>query len=149
MNVQANYVVQGFLLALLLPIVGLVAGKFNSKQSNGKAAEVIDYEELPKVASLPAGLNKGKTLFLQKCASCHHVFKEITGPALKDFQHRGQWANREKLHEWIKNPALFMINDIYTRQLKAKYITTMTPFPDISNEEVNAIADYIIWVAEN
>ena len=149
MNVQANYVVQGFLLALLLPVAGLVVSKFNSDNPTHKEVQAIDHVESPKPVALPAALIKGKTLFLQKCASCHHVFKEMTGPALKDFQNRGQWADRDKLHEWIKNPALFMKNDLHTQQLKVKYITTMSAFPDISKEEVNAIADFIIWNAEN
>jgi hypothetical protein len=73
----------------------------------------------------------------------------MTGPALKDFQNRGQWADRDKLHEWIKNPALFMKNDLHTKQLKVKYLTTMTAFPEITKEDVNAIADYIIWTSEH
>lgn len=146
---QVNYVVQGFLLALLLPVVGLVLNKINSNSSTREAIEVADVIDAPKASTVPSGLNKGKNLFLQKCASCHHISKDMTGPALKDFQHRGQWADREKLHEWIKNPALFMKNDLHTQQLKVKYITIMNAFPDISKEEVNAIADYIIWTAEN
>ena len=149
MNVQANYVVQGFLLALLLPAVGWVLSKVNSKESIPGAVDVVEYRGTSATTPFPSSLNKGKTLFLQKCASCHHVFKEMTGPALKDFQHRGQWADRDKLHEWIKNPALFMKNDSYTKQLKGKYIITMTAFSEISKEEVNAITDYIIWASEN
>jgi cytochrome c2 len=149
MNVQANFVVQGFLLALLLPVAGLVLSKINQNETTRKTVQVIDYEPAPTTKSFPAELNQGKNLFLQKCASCHHISKDMTGPALKDFQHRGQWADREKLHEWIKNPALFMKNDLHTQQLKVKYITTMSAFPDISKEEVNAIADFIIWNAEN
>ena len=146
---QANYVVQGFMLALLVPLVGLVLSKINSHQSTSETVGVSEANNSQIPASFPSGLNKGKTLFLQKCASCHHVFREMTGPALKDFQNRGQWADRDKLHEWIKNPALFMKNDLHTKQLKVKYLTTMTAFPEITKEDVNAIADYIIWTSEH
>lgn len=85
----------------------------------------------------------GKKLFLSKCASCHNVFRDGAGPALGGFEERGLWADQNKLHEWIKDPAAFMKKDIYTRKLKEKYRSMMTAFPDITKEEVNAIAQYI------
>ena len=149
MNAQANYVIQGFLIALLFPVAGFIMNKIKSAEKVNETIFVRDKEELSESAPPSPELNKGKNLFLQKCATCHQLFRESTGPALNGFQYRGSWADRDKLHEWIKNPALYIKSDMYTKQLKEKYVGTMTGFPDISKEEVNTIADYIIWAAEN
>ncbi len=37
-----------------------------------------------------------------------------------------------------------MKNDPYTRELKKQYGTMMTGFPDITRNEVDAIADFLI-----
>lgn len=143
MNGQVSYVIRGFLLALLLPVAGIVMNKISnevSRDTNRQVAE-IDLNE-PSVDG--AHSSKGRSFFMQKCASCHHLVKEGTGPPLTGFQHRGQWADRDKLHQWIQNPALFMKNDLYTKKLKEKYVVMMTSFPDISKEEVDEIADYIV-----
>ena len=87
----------------------------------------------------------GKVLFASKCATCHNVFKKITGPALGGFQEKenGKWANIKDLTAWIKNPAGFMAGDPYTTALKAEYGTIMQASPDITEAEVTAIASYI------
>ncbi|HZI53029.1 MAG TPA: c-type cytochrome [Chitinophagaceae bacterium] len=144
MNAQANYVVQGFLLALLLPSVGFIMNKINSAGTTDETTPGVVYEELKKPDLGNAVTYKGKNLFFQKCASCHHLTKEGTGPALMGFQERGPWADRNKLHEWVKNPPLFMKSDLYTKKLKEKYGSAMTAFPDITREDVEAIAEYII-----
>lgn len=81
---------------------------------------------------------------MSRCASCHSLFKDGTGPGLLDFQERGQWADRTQLYEWVKNPLAFMKKDPYTRELKKQYGTMMTGFPDITRDEVDAIADFLI-----
>jgi mono/diheme cytochrome c family protein len=43
----------------------------------------------------------GKTLFINNCATCHSVTKEITGPALAGVDQRV--SDRKLLHEWIRN----------------------------------------------
>ncbi|MBK9959253.1 MAG: c-type cytochrome [Chitinophagaceae bacterium] len=39
----------------------------------------------------------GKALFLGKCAACHNVFKDMTGPALGGLEERGKWADHNEL----------------------------------------------------
>jgi mono/diheme cytochrome c family protein len=87
----------------------------------------------------------GRALFNSKCASCHNIFKVATGPALGGFQERadGKWADIKELHAWIKSPAAYMANDAYTKGLFAEYKSMMTPFGDITEAEVSAIAAYI------
>lgn len=88
--------------------------------------------------------SKGKSLFMGKCASCHTIFKNLTGPGLIGFEDRGPWPERKNVYAWIRNPSAFMQKNKYTRELKAQYGSMMTAFPDLTDEEVDAICAYII-----
>lgn len=86
----------------------------------------------------------GAQLFQQNCASCHGVHKDLAGPALSGLESRGPWGDRQELYKWIKNPAAYMANDEYTSKLKDQYGgVVMMAFPTLSNEEIDAIVDYI------
>lgn len=85
----------------------------------------------------------GKTLFMSKCAACHNVFKDGTGPALMGLEERHKWADHNELLKWINNPAAYMAGDAYTQGLKAKYGSMMTAFGDITLKDVSDIVAYI------
>jgi cytochrome c551/c552 len=85
----------------------------------------------------------GKALFQNKCASCHNVMKDGTGPMLKDIEQRHKWADHNELLKWINNPAGYMAADSYTQGLKAKYGSMMSGFPDITLEDVDNLVAYI------
>lgn len=85
----------------------------------------------------------GKTLFQSKCATCHSVTKDITGPALAGLEERHKWADHNELLKWIHNPAGYMASDAYTTGLKAKYGSVMTSFPDVTLKDVTDIVAYI------
>lgn len=105
------------------------------------APTVIDYN-MPE--STPEAYVDGKNLFTKNCASCHSIFKTLVGPPLANFEDRGPWRDRKKLYQWIHNSSSFMIHDSYTRDLKIKFGgTQMTHFPDLSEKDIDAIADYI------
>lgn len=86
---------------------------------------------------------EGKQLFQQNCQSCHALDKRLTGPALRGFEARGPWADRKQLHAWVHNPAKYMSTDPYTQGLKAEYGAIMQAFPDLTEKQIDAIADYI------
>jgi cytochrome c553 len=86
---------------------------------------------------------EGKSLFQQNCQSCHALDKRLTGPALRGFEARGPWSDRKQLHAWVHNPAAFMAKDPYTQGLKAEYGVIMQSFPDLTEKQIDAIADYI------
>jgi cytochrome c2 len=91
-----------------------------------------------------ANAQDGKKIFNQKCATCHSLTKDITGPALAGIEERGPWSDRKKLYAWIHNPAGFMANDSYTQALKDKFHgIIMTGFPDLTEAEIDAIVTYI------
>ena len=85
----------------------------------------------------------GKALFISKCASCHNVFKDGTGPALGGLEERGKWSDHDELLAWVHNPGKYMANDAYTTGLKNKYGSLMTPFPDMTKEQLESIVAYI------
>ncbi|WP_153797619.1 c-type cytochrome [Foetidibacter luteolus] len=86
----------------------------------------------------------GKAIFSANCASCHALNRDLTGPALAGVEDRGPWGDRKKLYAWIHNPTGFMATDAYTADLKKKFNNNvMTPFPQLSEKEIDAILDYI------
>jgi cytochrome c1 len=142
-NKQAVYITQAHLLLVILATGFWFVSKIPSnsvQQDNQNSNPVID-SEIANILS--PELIHGKNLFMSKCAACHSIFKDMTGPALGGFEERGFWRDRKKLYEWIKNPEAFMVNDSYTKGLKAKFGSVMTSFPGITNEEIDAIAKYI------
>lgn len=85
----------------------------------------------------------GKALFQSNCASCHNPIKDATGPALQGMS--GRVPSKEWLYDWVHNSAAVIAsgdqyaNDIYNKWGK----TAMTAFPSLSNEEIDAIVDYV------
>jgi mono/diheme cytochrome c family protein len=86
----------------------------------------------------------GKAIFSDNCASCHSVFKNLTGPALGGVTTRGPWTDRKKLYAWVHNPAGFMQTDPYTQGLKSQFGgAMMTAFANLSEKEIDAVIDYV------
>lgn len=85
----------------------------------------------------------GKALFMSNCASCHNPLKDATGPALKGVDTRV--PSKEWLYNWIHNSAAVISSgDKYGNDLYAKWNkTAMTAFPNLSNEEIDAIVTYV------
>ncbi len=85
----------------------------------------------------------GKALFQSNCASCHNPLKDATGPALKGVDSRV--PSKEWLHNWVHNSASVIASgDKYANDLYNKWgKTSMTPFPQLSVEEIDAIVAYV------
>jgi predicted CXXCH cytochrome family protein len=90
----------------------------------------------------------GKTLFQNKCASCHNPLKDATGPKLKGADQTV--PSKEWLYSWVKNSsALIASGDKYANELYAKWNkTAMTSFPDLSHEDIDNIFAYVNSVEE-
>lgn len=85
----------------------------------------------------------GKALFQQKCASCHAVDKNLTGPALKGVEDR--WPNKADLYRWIRNSAA-LIKEGHPRAVEVfnQYNKIqMTAFPELKDADIDAILAYI------
>lgn len=87
----------------------------------------------------------GEQLFKSKCNTCHLVDKNSTGPNLKGVKQK--WANANEadfLYEWVQNPGKLYASGKSTMAAAVKEFskTDMTP-QDVTNEQVDAILDYV------
>ncbi len=85
----------------------------------------------------------GESLFKTNCASCHNPDKDLTGPALRGVD--SKVPSMEWMYKWVKNSAaLISSGDKYANEIYNQYNKTqMTAFPNLSNEEIDAIVDYV------
>ena len=86
----------------------------------------------------------GQALFRTYCASCHKVDAEFTGPPLKGARAREAAAGLpdDWVYKWVHNTTSMINTDPYAMQMFAKYNSVMTAFPDLTNEQIDAILDY-------
>lgn len=84
----------------------------------------------------------GKALFMSNCASCHNPIKESTGPALQNIDKT--FPSKEWGYKWVHNSsALIAAGDKTAVDIYNKYNKTqMTAFPNLTNEEIDAILKY-------
>ena len=89
----------------------------------------------------------GEALFKANCAACHKLDTKSTGPMLRNIEARleeNEGLDREWLYRWIKNSsALIKSGDPYAVKIfKENNNSVMTPFPQLSNEEIDNILAY-------
>ncbi len=85
----------------------------------------------------------GKAIFAANCASCHNPLKDATGPALQGVDARV--PGKEWIHNWVHNPSgVIASGDKYANDLYIKWNKTqMTAFPQLSNEDIDAVVAYV------
>jgi cytochrome c2 len=94
---------------------------------------------------------KGEALFKDNCASCHSkdMKKDMTGPALAGIEERWSKFPKNELYDWIRNSSGVLANasyksNSYAKGLYASYNNTvMTPFPNLSDEDIAGLLVYI------
>lgn len=96
MNRQVNYIVSAHLLLATLTAGVLFVKNISSTEFLSENEEAFCGTVSPTVTVLSENAAKGKVLFLSKCASCHSIFKDATGPGLLGFQDRGAVAGQEQ-----------------------------------------------------
>ncbi len=92
----------------------------------------------------PAGAAiDGKAIFAANCASCHNPLKDATGPALQGVDKRV--PSMEWIHNWVHNNAAVRgSGDKYANEIYIKWNkTAMTAFPQLTNEEIDAVVGYV------
>jgi mono/diheme cytochrome c family protein len=100
-----------------------------------------------EIAAVNTDHAQGKKLFYGKCASCHMVNKEMTGPALKGVEAR--WPDQAKLYAFIRNSEEIIRSDKYARELWLQYNqTAMPPHPDLTDADIRMILDYVNSVSQ-
>ena len=90
-------------------------------------------------------LAQGEDLFKVKCATCHQVFKDGTGPKL--YEVRQKWedggAAEGSVYQWVSNWEAAVANDPYAAAVKEWSPTAMNKFPDLTIEQIGSIFDWI------
>ena len=88
---------------------------------------------------------RGKYLFESKCATCHLVNGDATGPSLMAVRYR--WAEGgalpESVYDWVNNWEETASKDPYAANVVGYTSTSHTNFPDLSKEAIDRIYDYI------
>ena len=136
---QIKYSVYACLMLLAFVIFGFLISLFSSNKNVSTETTTNDAE-----VSAPVIVNsEGGNLFRQNCQSCHALDKNLTGPALRGVEQRGPWTERRNLIKWVKNPAIFIPTTPYTKELQRQYGQIMPSFPQLSDEDIHAIFDYI------
>ncbi|GAA3950064.1 hypothetical protein GCM10022209_54020 [Chitinophaga oryziterrae] len=84
----------------------------------------------------------GKQLFTIRCAACHSVAKDVTGPALRD-------VDKRHTEDWIikfvhGSQSVIKSGDTIAVKLFEKFNKTIMPnHPDLSNNDIKSIIAYI------
>ncbi|MEO7265646.1 MAG: c-type cytochrome [Ferruginibacter sp.] len=84
----------------------------------------------------------GAALFKANCSNCHKPDADYTGPKLQG------WKERQPdgfVYKWVHNPSAMIASDEYAKGLFAKWKTSgvMTAFPQLKNEDIDAIMAYV------
>lgn len=101
---------------------------------------------LPNEA-MAADPKNGKTLFLEKCASCHNndMVSDMTGPALLGAKER--WAKSPEgggIYEWIRNSeSLAAAGNPRAKVMINWAASAMTSFSELDNAKIDDILAYI------
>jgi len=93
----------------------------------------------------------GKGLFKANCATCHNknMKDRLTGPPLVNALEEWSEYPKEDLYRWIKNP-MKLIDEEHPRALvlwAAWKPTEMTAFPNMTEAEIDAIFEYVEFIA--
>ena len=130
--------------AVLVLIVGaaIYFGIKNFSQGKDSENTSTNIDNDKPVDSLTRIQLDGKMIFMGKCASCHAIFRNTTGPALFGATERGPWKDSIKLYKYIRNPESFGKSK-YIDSLRQIYGFNHMGFPNLTGDEIRAIFRYI------
>lgn len=107
-----------------------------------KSLILVSVLSMAAVSAHAQDAKEGKTLFQQKCTSCHAIDKVVIGPALKDVNKRHE---EEWLIKWIRNSqAMVAAGDEQAVALfEGHNNLVMTAFPDLSDDQIKSILTFV------
>lgn len=96
----------------------------------------------PKVGNVANNnLEIGEQLFKVKCQQCHMADKDFAAPALAGVNNR--WKNKDDMYAFVRNSQEVIQRSAYAKDLFQKWNEApMLPFPELSNEDIDAIFEY-------
>ena len=87
------------------------------------------------------GAPAGEQLFMDHCASCHQIGRELTGPDLSYIQDKREL---DWLVSFIKNPqAMISSGDALAIEIYNNYEQVEMPANNLSEQEILAVLGYI------
>lgn len=94
-----------------------------------------------KTAAAGNANENGELLFKANCSQCHQPGKKFVGPDLTGVARR--WKSKALLYDFVRNSAEVIKRDDYAADLYAKWNEApMLAFPQLTDEEIQAILDY-------
>lgn len=135
-------------LAILVLSIALTIYHFQANTIEVKSEEVVQaFCGNLKQDSLAKSIEVGKKLFRNNCAACHNknMRDDLTAPALGGVQERWSAYPQKDLYRWIRN-AQMMIRDKHPKALelwKQWRPTIMTPAENLTDDDIEALLDYI------
>ncbi len=125
----------------------LLSTSLSAQDAPDQAQETtVAAEDAATVDAAAGDVVKGKQLFNQNCAACHALDRKMTGPAMANVEARLAEAGLDKewIYSWIKNsPGMIASGDSYAIKIYNEYNqAAMTPFPTLSNEDIDNILAY-------
>ncbi|MBL7745648.1 MAG: cytochrome c [Chitinophagaceae bacterium] len=92
-----------------------------------------------------SSIQKGQQLFQSKCANCHGIGKDLTGPDLAHFLKRfnGEEEIFRKYHYHYLDHPWSDACDLYSYNLKNRFGSLGTLFQDLSDSDLNDIYRYV------
>lgn len=95
--------------------------------------------------SMAADAKNGKTLFLEKCASCHNIdmVSDMTGPAL--YGAKDRWKKYPgAIYEWVRNSeALAESGNARAVQMVGWAASAMTAFENLEDAQIDDILEFV------
>jgi len=153
-NLFDSILILSWAIVFLTIATGFAAFQYSlDTVDHNKEVEVISKEIAPQISGeRKVVVQLGKQLFKSNCASCHakNMKSQLTGPALGGVEARWNDYPKEDLYNWIKNSAK-LIQEGHPKALevwKEWDKKPMNSFPNLKDDEIAALLDYIDFVGE-
>ena len=124
-----------FLLITLISAMLLSCGE--KKQEVNKGIGPIQNVTLGEIDA--ARVVKGKTIFEEKCSSCHKLNEKYIGPALGDIIQR---RSPEWIMNMILNPEQMVLEDPDAQELYNTYLTPMVS-QGLTEEDARDVLEFL------
>src|SRR5688572_13927713 len=95
---QLHYIIAAFLLLVIVSGLLLFIRIIPVDRPPENEETITASSTQPRDPVLSGSIAHGKALFMSKCASCHLLFKDATGPDLSRIIDNDQWSDRKKLY---------------------------------------------------
>ncbi|PJJ76622.1 cytochrome c [Thermoflavifilum aggregans] len=114
----------------------------SSPVSNASSATTATSPSASTASSAGSAVEKGQELFQANCSACHRIHEKLIGPPLAGVT---KIRSKQWLYNWIRNSqAVINSGDTAAINLYKEYNQVqMTPFPQLSNEDIDNILAYI------